>query len=155
MGVTGLTISATCFGLSNTFQGLVFSRALAGVLNANFAVLRGAMAEILDPSNFARTIAWLPITWSAGATIGSVDRAYMSSYPLNCLKALSWVDHCLIRTRNFRHSLATISSGSDIHICCPACSPLPFQLAPLFSRFSSLKRCQFCEITAGFDLTFV
>ena len=79
MGVTGITISATCFGLSNTFQALVFSRALAGVLNANFAVLRGAMAEILDPSNFARTIAWLPIMWSAGATIGSVDRAYMWS----------------------------------------------------------------------------
>ena len=74
-GVTGLTISATCFGLSSTFQGLILSRALAGVLNANFAVLRGAMAEILDPSNFARTIAWLPIMWSAGATIGSVDCA--------------------------------------------------------------------------------
>ena len=72
MGVTGLTISAICFGLSSTFQGLVLSRALAGVLNANFAVLRGAMAEILDPSNFARTIAWLPIMWSAGATVGSV-----------------------------------------------------------------------------------
>ncbi|KAF8591244.1 MFS general substrate transporter [Ramaria rubella] len=70
MGVTGISISATCFGLSNTFQGLLFSRALAGVLNANFAVLRGAMAEILDPSNFARTIAWLPIMWSAGATVG-------------------------------------------------------------------------------------
>jgi MFS family permease len=63
IGVTGLTLSSICFGLSTSFPGLIFSRALAGVLNANFAVLRGAMAEILDPSNFARGIAFVPIMW--------------------------------------------------------------------------------------------
>lgn len=71
-GVAGISLSAMCFGLSSTFPGLVMSRALAGVLNANFAVLRGAMADILDSSNFARGIAWMPIMWSIGATVGSV-----------------------------------------------------------------------------------
>ncbi|KAF8524396.1 MFS general substrate transporter [Hysterangium stoloniferum] len=69
-GTMGLALSSILFGLSKTYLNLILSRALAGVLNANFAVLRGTMAELLDPDSFSRTIPWLVIMWSAGTTIG-------------------------------------------------------------------------------------
>ncbi|KAF8503892.1 MFS general substrate transporter [Hysterangium stoloniferum] len=69
-GIMGQALSATLFGMSKTYATLIFSRALAGVLSANFTILRGTMAELLDTDSFARVIPWLAIMWSAGATIG-------------------------------------------------------------------------------------
>ncbi|KAI0833237.1 MFS general substrate transporter [Trametes gibbosa] len=71
-GLTGLSISMYCFGLSRTFWGAVISRSLNGALNGNIGVMKSMLAEITDPSNIAQAYAYLPIAWSTGATIGPV-----------------------------------------------------------------------------------
>lgn len=71
-GLLGLGLSMYCFGLSRTFTGLVVSRSLSGALNGNIGVIKSIMGEMTDETNIARAIAWFPLSWSTGATIGCV-----------------------------------------------------------------------------------
>ncbi|KAG8780304.1 hypothetical protein FRC12_023221, partial [Ceratobasidium sp. 428] len=69
-GMFGLSVSIFTFGLSKTFAGLVFTRALSGALNGNIAVSKSMMTELTDETNQAQCFAFLPIVWSAGSTLG-------------------------------------------------------------------------------------
>ncbi|KAH7912793.1 major facilitator superfamily domain-containing protein [Hygrophoropsis aurantiaca] len=69
-GLFGLSVSMYCFGLSKTFWGLVFSRALNGALNGNIGVIKSMMVEITDSTNLAQAYAYMPIAWSSGGTLG-------------------------------------------------------------------------------------
>ncbi|KAG8734023.1 hypothetical protein FRC10_011997 [Ceratobasidium sp. 414] len=69
-GMFGLSISIFSFGLSKTFAGLVFTRALSGALNGNIGVSKSMLAELTDETNQAQCFAFLPIIWSAGSTLG-------------------------------------------------------------------------------------
>ncbi|KAH7928063.1 MFS general substrate transporter [Leucogyrophana mollusca] len=69
-GLFGLSLSMYCFGLSRTFWGLVFSRALNGALNGNIGVIKSMMVEITDSTNLAQAYAYMPIAWSSGGTLG-------------------------------------------------------------------------------------
>ncbi|KAI8980150.1 MFS general substrate transporter [Trametes punicea] len=69
-GVGGLCISMICFGLSKTFTALVISRCIVGMLNGNIGVIKSMMAELTDSTNLAQGFAFMPVMWSAGATIG-------------------------------------------------------------------------------------
>ena len=67
-GLVGLTLSMLSFGISESFLGIVVSRALAGALNANTGVLKTIIAEITDETNVARAYSYMPIVWFVGVT---------------------------------------------------------------------------------------
>ncbi|GBE88221.1 MFS general substrate transporter [Sparassis crispa] len=69
-GLTGLSLSMYCFGLSRTFWSLVVSRCLNGALNGNIGVLKSMVAEITDSTNLAEAYSYLPLSWLTGATMG-------------------------------------------------------------------------------------
>ncbi|KAI6044366.1 major facilitator superfamily domain-containing protein [Pisolithus marmoratus] len=69
-GLFGLSISMYCFGLSNTFWGLVLSRCLNGALNGNIGIMKSMVAEITDPTNIAQACSVMPLAWFFGTTIG-------------------------------------------------------------------------------------
>ena len=69
-GVLGLAASMFSFGLSKTLLGFILSRAIAGVLNGNVAVIKTMMGEITNDSNRTRAFSMIPVTWILGATIG-------------------------------------------------------------------------------------
>jgi predicted MFS family arabinose efflux permease len=64
IGLWGLTISITLFGLSKTFFTLVISRALAGAINGNIAVVKSMMAEMTDETNQAQAFSFLPLVFA-------------------------------------------------------------------------------------------
>ncbi|KZT38806.1 MFS general substrate transporter [Sistotremastrum suecicum HHB10207 ss-3] len=70
IGVMGLATSMLSFGLSKTFWALVVSRSLAGALCGNVGVIKCSMAEMCDDTNLADVVAFLPIVWPVGSTIG-------------------------------------------------------------------------------------
>ncbi|PPQ81483.1 hypothetical protein CVT24_000729 [Panaeolus cyanescens] len=70
IGLSGLSISMYCFGLSRTYWGAVFSRALNGALNGNIGVIKSIVAEITDSTNISRAYAYQPISWSTGSALG-------------------------------------------------------------------------------------
>ncbi|KAG8721454.1 hypothetical protein FRC08_012800 [Ceratobasidium sp. 394] len=72
LGLFGLALSITSFGLAKTFTGLVVARALSGALNGNAGVIKSIVCEITDETNRAQSFALLSVTWSAGSTIGPV-----------------------------------------------------------------------------------
>ncbi|KAG6829255.1 hypothetical protein H0H92_005135 [Tricholoma furcatifolium] len=72
IGLFGLSISMTCFGLSQTFWTLVLSRCLNGALNGNVGIIKSMMAELTDSTNIAQAYAYLPIAWSTGGALGPI-----------------------------------------------------------------------------------
>ncbi|GJJ10934.1 hypothetical protein Clacol_005163 [Clathrus columnatus] len=52
-GLVGTAVSAISLGLSTTFQAIVISRSLLGLLNANYTILRSSMGDVLNQTDFA------------------------------------------------------------------------------------------------------
>lgn len=78
MGLTGVAMSATLFGLSRTFWWAVVARASAGATNGNVAIVKSVMGEITDETNQARAFGLLPLTWTVGCLIGPLLGGYLS-----------------------------------------------------------------------------
>ncbi|KAL4250680.1 MFS transporter superfamily protein [Pleurotus pulmonarius] len=72
LGLLGISVSMTCFGLSTTFWGLIVSRSLNGGLNGNIGVMKSLIAEMTDETNISQAFAFMPIAWSTGGTIGPI-----------------------------------------------------------------------------------
>jgi MFS family permease len=73
--LTGMLLSALsiiAFGLSKQFWLLVVTRAILGTCNGNIGVAKSVTAEITDSTNLGDAIAYLPITWALGVTLGPV-----------------------------------------------------------------------------------
>ncbi|KAF8528737.1 major facilitator superfamily domain-containing protein [Gautieria morchelliformis] len=71
IGLWGLTLSITLFGLSKTFFTLMMSRALSGALNGNIGVMKSMMAEMTDETNQAQTFSFLQLVFAAGVSAAS------------------------------------------------------------------------------------
>ncbi|KAF8574984.1 MFS general substrate transporter [Ramaria rubella] len=71
MGVVGLIFSSVLFGISKTFIGLVFSRALSGALNGNIGVSKSMIAEITDETNQAKAFGFIGLAFLGGMTVAS------------------------------------------------------------------------------------
>ena len=84
-GLSGLSVSMTCFGLSKTFWQLVvrsvkvepaecplssFSRCICGLLNGNVGAVKSMIGELTDSTNIAQAFALMPIGWCIGSTLG-------------------------------------------------------------------------------------
>ncbi|KIY43434.1 MFS general substrate transporter [Fistulina hepatica ATCC 64428] len=78
IGLSGLSLSMYCFGLSRTFWGLVLSRALNGALNGNIGVIKSMMAEMTDNTNIALAYSFMPLAWTLGGTLGPVIGGMLS-----------------------------------------------------------------------------
>jgi MFS family permease len=72
IGLLGLGLSMTSFGLSHSLLSVIGSRALAGALNGNVGVLKSAIGELTDESNMARAFSCIPLIWFVGATVALV-----------------------------------------------------------------------------------
>ncbi|KAG8221011.1 major facilitator superfamily domain-containing protein [Butyriboletus roseoflavus] len=70
IGLSGLCISMTCFGLSTTFWQLAISRCICGLLNGNVGATKSMIGELTDSTNIARGFALMPIGWCVGSTLG-------------------------------------------------------------------------------------
>ncbi|KAJ8588084.1 MFS multidrug-resistance DHA1 sub-family [Rhizopogon salebrosus TDB-379] len=71
-GLFGISISMFLFGLSNSFEGLVLSRALCGALNGNSGVIKSMMFDATDSTNVAQAFGLIPIPWMVGNTLGTL-----------------------------------------------------------------------------------
>ncbi|OAX33678.1 MFS multidrug-resistance DHA1 sub-family [Rhizopogon vinicolor AM-OR11-026] len=69
-GLFGISMSIFLFGLSETFGGLVLSRALWGALNGNSGVTKSTIMDITDPTNRAQAFGLLSLPWMTGNAIG-------------------------------------------------------------------------------------
>ncbi|KAG8928307.1 hypothetical protein FRC03_000826 [Tulasnella sp. 419] len=96
IGLMGLALSITSFGLSTTYTGLVVSRALAGILSGNVGVFKSVMGEITDDTNIAEGFAMMPVMWSAGSTLGPLIGGFFSrphdKFP-NTFSSQFWRDY--------------------------------------------------------------
>ncbi|KAF9068458.1 major facilitator superfamily domain-containing protein [Rhodocollybia butyracea] len=79
IGLLGLTVSTGLFGVSRSFEGLILSRCLSGVLNGNAGTIKSMMGEITDETNVAQAMALLPIIWNTGATVAPVIGGWLSN----------------------------------------------------------------------------
>lgn len=51
LGLTGVTLSATCFGLARSLLAMIVARSIAGALSGNAAVISSMIGEITDETN--------------------------------------------------------------------------------------------------------
>ncbi|KAG9313058.1 MFS general substrate transporter [Chiua virens] len=70
IGLAGLSVSMTLFGLSRTFLQLVVSRCICGLLNGNVGAVKSMIGELTDSTNIAQAFALMPIGWLVGSTLG-------------------------------------------------------------------------------------
>ncbi|KAJ7627078.1 MFS general substrate transporter, partial [Roridomyces roridus] len=72
LGPLGLTFSLIGFGWSKTFLSLLIFRCAQGVFNGNIGVVKTVMAEISDSSNLVQIMAFSPVSWNSGSTLGPI-----------------------------------------------------------------------------------
>jgi len=61
VGLYGLTLSITLFGVSKRLLTLSFSRALSGAPNGNISAMKKMVAELTDETNQARAFGFMPL----------------------------------------------------------------------------------------------
>lgn len=66
----GLAIAITCFGSSQTFSGLILSRALEGLCKTSKPTIKSAVAESSDDARLAFIFSLLPVTYALGSIVG-------------------------------------------------------------------------------------
>ncbi|ORX39926.1 major facilitator superfamily domain-containing protein [Kockovaella imperatae] len=71
LGLTGVAISGTLFGLSTRFWMMIAARAISGALNGNVAVIKASLGDITDESNSTEAFALYGLTWTVGSMIGN------------------------------------------------------------------------------------
>ncbi|KIO23393.1 hypothetical protein M407DRAFT_214653 [Tulasnella calospora MUT 4182] len=70
IGLLGSASGSLCFGLSKSFHQMLFSRAMAGALSGNVAVVSSIISEITDKTNQAQAFPLTGAFWAIGAIIG-------------------------------------------------------------------------------------
>ncbi|GFZ45612.1 hypothetical protein JCM24511_03340 [Saitozyma sp. JCM 24511] len=71
IGLTGVAISGSFFGLATNFWTMIFIRSISGALNGNVAVVKAAIGDITDESNSTEAFAMYGLTWTIGSIIGN------------------------------------------------------------------------------------
>ncbi|EAL22609.1 hypothetical protein CNBB2410 [Cryptococcus deneoformans B-3501A] len=95
LGLTGVAISGSLFGLASSFWMMILFRSLNGALNGNVAVVKAAIGDITDESNSTEAFAMYGLTWTVGSMIGNAMGGLLS-HPFErfpeCLPGRSWVN---------------------------------------------------------------
>ncbi|KAG9091891.1 hypothetical protein FS749_016163 [Ceratobasidium sp. UAMH 11750] len=69
-GLSGVALSTTNFGLSNTFIWMMMARTIAGIFSGNVAVVHSVLGEITDDTNSRIAFPLYGLCWPIGAIIG-------------------------------------------------------------------------------------
>ncbi|KAG8897002.1 hypothetical protein FRB99_008519, partial [Tulasnella sp. 403] len=77
-GLAGVAVASFCFGLSPSFWQILLSRAIAGGLSGNVAVIRSIIGEITDETNQAQAFPLEGVTWCIGCVIGPLIGGMLS-----------------------------------------------------------------------------
>ncbi|KAG8945425.1 hypothetical protein FRC04_000800 [Tulasnella sp. 424] len=77
-GLLGVAAGSFCFGLSGSFYQMLISRAMAGALSGNVAVVSSIMSEITDKTNQAQAFPLAGAFWCIGAIIGPLIGGMLS-----------------------------------------------------------------------------
>ncbi|AAW41597.2 expressed protein [Cryptococcus deneoformans JEC21] len=78
LGLTGVAISGSLFGLASSFWMMILFRSLNGALNGNVAVVKAAIGDITDESNSTEAFAMYGLTWTVGSMIGNAMGGLLS-----------------------------------------------------------------------------
>jgi MFS family permease len=70
IGLLGVALSSSLFGLSRSLVWAVISRSLAGALSGNVAVVQSVIGEITDETNQGAAFPLAGLSWSLGCIIG-------------------------------------------------------------------------------------
>lgn len=70
LGLGGLAVSMTCFGLSKTLAGMITSRCIGGALGASWAAIKVMTGEMTDRTNQDLAFSLLQMTYRLGQIIG-------------------------------------------------------------------------------------
>ena len=79
IGLLGTCVSINCYGLSKTFPQMIFSRSIAGLMNANIGVLKSVFGELTDETNQARAFTFIPLSFAVGSMIGPMIGGNLSN----------------------------------------------------------------------------
>ncbi|KAG8860153.1 hypothetical protein FRB96_004176 [Tulasnella sp. 330] len=77
-GLSGVALASLCFGLSTSFWQILASRAMAGGLSGNIAVIQSLISEITDETNQVQAFALIGVMWNIGTVIGPFLGGYLS-----------------------------------------------------------------------------
>ncbi|KAH9810163.1 major facilitator superfamily domain-containing protein [Melampsora americana] len=77
-GLFGMAISVISFGLQSTYTGLIISRFVAGMMNGNIGIIQSIVAEITDATNYADTVAYLPLCYAIGSILGPIIGGFLA-----------------------------------------------------------------------------
>ncbi|KAG9127535.1 hypothetical protein FRC07_012551 [Ceratobasidium sp. 392] len=80
-GLSGVALSTTIFGLSNTFIWMMMARTIAGIFSGNVAVIHSVLGEITDDTNSNIAFPLYGLCWPIGAIIGPLIGGSLS-HPL-------------------------------------------------------------------------
>ncbi|QRV89502.1 major facilitator superfamily transporter [Ceratobasidium sp. AG-Ba] len=81
-GLSGIALSTSIFGLSNTFTWMVMSRTIAGLFSGNVAVIHSVLGEITDETNSNIAFPLYGLCWPIGAIVGPLIGGSVS-HPLS------------------------------------------------------------------------
>ncbi|WWD15992.1 hypothetical protein CI109_100416 [Kwoniella shandongensis] len=71
IGLAGVAISGSLFGLATSFWMMIVFRCLSGALNGNVAVIKAAIGDVTDETNSTEAFAMYGLTWTVGSIIGN------------------------------------------------------------------------------------
>ncbi|KAL7424049.1 hypothetical protein Q5752_001634 [Cryptotrichosporon argae] len=78
MGLGGVFVSGSLFGLSTRFWAMVLFRCLWGALNGNVAVVKASLGDITDATNSTDAFAMYGLTWTIGSIIGNAIGGWLA-----------------------------------------------------------------------------
>ncbi|KAG8919917.1 hypothetical protein FRC01_001039, partial [Tulasnella sp. 417] len=77
-GLLGVACASLCFGLSKSFYQMLISRAMAGALSGNAAVVSSIIGEITDKTNQAQAFPLAGAFWYIGQILGPLIGGMLS-----------------------------------------------------------------------------
>ncbi|KIJ40955.1 hypothetical protein M422DRAFT_230020 [Sphaerobolus stellatus SS14] len=70
VGLSGLAVSVSCFGMSKSFLSMIISRCLSGALGGVWACTKVMTAELTDKTNQARAFQGTMVAYRIGQVVG-------------------------------------------------------------------------------------
>ncbi|KAL5521546.1 hypothetical protein ACEPAF_2294 [Sanghuangporus sanghuang] len=70
IGLSGIMICTTLFGLSKSFAWTIATRAVAGALSGNTMIINSAVGDMTDETNQAQAYAWIGLAYNIASVLG-------------------------------------------------------------------------------------
>ncbi|KAG9308879.1 major facilitator superfamily domain-containing protein [Chiua virens] len=90
IGLVGIAVTTTTFGLSTTFAGIVASRFFGGLVSGNVAVIHSILGEITDDTNQDFAVPIYSLSWPTGTIIGPLIGGMLANAATRYPRYFSW-----------------------------------------------------------------